>query len=109
MRQTVPPERSALSAYRWEGEDLLLEVRVQPRAARDELVAAQPRPRLRVRAPALEDRANQAAIMVLAAAFGVARGRVALERGERGRCKLFRISAPARLPADLGIPAASAR
>jgi hypothetical protein len=88
----------------WDGADLLLELRVQARAARDELVAAQPRPRLRLRAPAVEGRANEAAIAWLADAFGVARSQVALLRGHRSRDKLFRIHAPARLPAALRDP-----
>jgi uncharacterized protein len=95
-----------MSRHRWEGGDLLLDLRVQPRAARDELVAGASGPRLRVRAPAVDDRANVAAIAWLAQAFGVARSQVALERGQRSREKRFRIRAPARLPAELGIEAA---
>jgi uncharacterized protein (TIGR00251 family) len=93
---------------RWDGADLLLELRVQPRAAQDELVDAQPRPRLRVRAPAVDDRANLAAIEWLAEAFGVAKAQVAIVRGQRGRDKLFRIHAPARVPVGLGIAPAPA-
>lgn len=93
--------------YRWDGEDLLLELRVQPRAARDELVDAASHPRLRLRAPAVDDRANLAAIEWLAGAFGVSRARVAIVRGQRGRDKVFRIHAPACMPAELGIAHAS--
>ena len=88
----------------WDGPDLLIELRVQPRAARDELVPAQPRPRLRLRAPAVDGRANDAAIAWLAEACGVARSHVALVRGHRSRDKLFRIRAPVRLPAALAGP-----
>ena len=98
--------------HRWEAGDLLLEVRVQPRAAREELIASLPRPRLRVHAPAIDDRANRAAIEWLARTFGVARSNVELVRGRRGRDKQFRIRAPAQLPADLCIarePAEPAR
>jgi uncharacterized protein (TIGR00251 family) len=83
---------------RWEGRDLLLELRIQPRASRDELVPAEPRPRLRLRAPAIDGRANEAAIAWLASTFGVPRSHVVLERGARSRDKLFRIRAPALMP-----------
>ena len=89
--------------HRWDAGDLLLELRVQPRAARDELVATLPRPRLRVQAPATDDRANRAAIEWLARAFGVAKTSVELVRGRRGRDKQFRIRTPAHVPAELGI------
>ena len=89
--------------HRWSGCDLHLELRIQPRAARDELVASLPRPRLRVQAPATDDRANRAAIEWLARTFGVAKSSVELVRGRRGRDKQFRIRAPAHIPPELGI------
>lgn len=90
--------------HRWEAGDLIVELRLQPRAARDELVAdAAARPRLRVQAPAIEDRANRAAIEWLARTFGVAKSSVELVRGRRGRDKQFRIRAPAHVPPELGI------
>jgi uncharacterized protein YggU (UPF0235/DUF167 family) len=67
---------------------------VQPRAAQDELIDAQPRPRLRGSRTAVDDRANLAAIEWLAEAFGVAKAQVEIVRGQRGRDKLFRIHAP---------------
>ena len=91
--------------HRWDGSDLLLELRVQPRAARDELVSGPAGPRLRLRAPAVDDRANLAAVAWLAEAFGVSKSQVALERGQRSRDKRFRIRTPARLPPELGIAA----
>jgi uncharacterized protein (TIGR00251 family) len=76
--------------HRRDSGDLLLELRIQPRAAREELITAVPRPRLRVRAPATDDRANRAAMEWLARAFGVANSNVELVRGRRGRDEQFR-------------------
>ncbi len=47
--------------------------------------------KIRVAAPALEDRANVALIAFIAAQLGVARGSVRLASGERSRAKRFEI------------------
>ncbi|MEQ8661704.1 MAG: DUF167 family protein [Gammaproteobacteria bacterium] len=86
--------------YRWETGDLVLTVRAKPNARRaaveglhDDAV------RIAIQAPPRAARANGALLEFLAADFGVARGKVSLERGERGRDKRLRIRAPGRLPA----------
>ena len=69
-----------------------LQVRVIPNARKtefagrreDELV-------LRLRAPALEGKANKAALEFLAEQFGVARSRVLLVAGEKSRHKVFEL------------------
>lgn len=99
-------DRSAVSDswYRWHGQDLILSVRVQPNAKRDEIVGAcDERLRLRVRAPALEGRANAELCRFLAKAFGVATGSVVLLAGARSREKRVRIKAPRLFPAQLPI------
>ncbi len=91
-----PPE---LACGRWEGEALLLPVRVQPRSRR---VALGPlvgdRLRLALTAPPVDGKANAQAREVLADIFGVSASRVTLLRGETGRDKLFRIDRPRTLP-----------
>lgn len=47
-----------------------------------------------VHARAIEGRANAELVEVLAAALSVPRSSIVLERGERGRAKLFRIKCP---------------
>jgi len=42
-------------------------------------------------APAVEGKANAAVVLALAEAFGVARSKVAIVRGETARCKTVRI------------------
>jgi uncharacterized protein (TIGR00251 family) len=66
---------------------------VQPRAARDEIVAWQGDAlRMRVSAPPVEGEANAAVAKVLARALGVAPSTVAVVRGERARDKVVRVA-----------------
>jgi uncharacterized protein (TIGR00251 family) len=94
-----------LTWYRWDGKDLLLDLRVQPRASRDAF--GEPlgnRLKLRLTAPPVEGKANAHLTRFLAAAFGVAKSRVRLESGASSRNKRVRIQAPERLPLDLQPP-----
>ena len=85
--------------YCWEGTDLILRVRVQPRASRDQWVGLQDdRFRVRVTAPPVDGQANIHLRELLATLFGVARSQVTLLAGETSRDKRLRIAAPKRLP-----------
>jgi len=83
--------------------DWLLSCRVQPRARAnafaevraDEVV-------IRLTAPPVEGKANDALRRFVADAFGVPLGRVTIEVGERGRHKRLRISGDAQVPEALG-------
>jgi hypothetical protein len=92
-------------AGRWEGQDLVLPVQVQPRAGRDGFAGLH-RGAIKVRltAPPLEGRANAALLAFLAEAFGVPRRQVTLLQGETARTKRVRIAAPTRLPEGLPLP-----
>ncbi len=73
-------------------EGTLLEVRVQPRARRDEVVGWQGNTlRVRVTAPPTDGQANQAVIELLADVLGLARSSITLVSGAAGRDKLFRV------------------
>jgi len=86
--------------YRWEGDALTLNVRVQPRASRDEIVGPLGDSlKVRITTPPVDGKANTHLIKYLAKTFGVPRTRVTLLGGERGRDKRLRIDAPSRLPA----------
>lgn len=98
--------------YRWEGERLLLSVRVQPRASRDEIVGPHGDDALKVRitAPPVDGKANAHLIRFLAKAFRVPRSRVTLVGGDSSRSKHLSIDSPTTLPTGSGItPAASGR
>lgn len=90
------------SWHRWDGADLLLDVRVQPRAARDAFALEADRLRVRTTAPPVENAANEHLRRWLAQEFGVAPSRVSLVRGVASREKTFRIAAPTRVPDALG-------
>jgi hypothetical protein len=86
------------------GDKQLLQVRVQPKARRNEIVE-QPDGSFRVRVTAAPagGEANRAVIGLLAKAFGVAPSRVALVHGATSRDKLFRIQRrPLTLPSPQG-------
>jgi len=90
--------------YRWDGNDLILEVRVQPRASRDEIVGPHGEQlKVRITAPPVDGKANAHLARYLAKAFGVAPSAVALIGGETGRDKRLRIQAPCELPAVTAI------
>jgi uncharacterized protein (TIGR00251 family) len=85
--------------YRWEGKDLLLSLRVQPRASKDEFVGSHGDSyKVRITAPPVEGKANTHLIKFLAKAFGVGRSQVTLETGEGARNKGIRILAPRKFP-----------
>jgi uncharacterized protein (TIGR00251 family) len=87
------------SCCRWQGQRLLLEVKVQPRASRDELAGIQNgRLKVRLTAPPADGKANAALIGMFAQEFGVARSAVQIIKGLSGRTKTVSINAPGKLP-----------
>lgn len=83
---------------RWHGADLLLSVRVVPRASADAIVPESDCLKVRLTAPPVEGQANAHLCKVLAKAFDVPKSRVSVERGATSRVKQVRITAPARVP-----------
>jgi uncharacterized protein (TIGR00251 family) len=87
---------------RRDGADLLLDVRVQPRASRTEFAGRLgDRLRVRLNAPPVDGRANAALVEFVAEACGLPRARVTLERGLTGRDKCLRLQGVATIPAAL--------
>ena len=87
---------------RWDGADLLLKIRVVPRARETAIGGVrQGRLLVRLQAPPVEGKANAALERAFARWCGVARGAVTIESGQRGRDKCVRIAAPGTLPAHL--------
>ncbi len=92
--------------FRWDGTDLILQVRVQPRAARDGFAGVhEDRLKIRLTAPPVEGRANERLRRYLATRFRVAFSDVTLLGGERGRLKRVRIRGARELPPELGLEA----
>ena len=85
--------------YRWEGERLLLALRVQPRASCDQWVGAGDGCcKVRITASPVDGKANAHLIRFLAKSFGVNSTRVELLGGAHSRTKRFAIDRPGRFP-----------
>lgn len=90
---------AAQEFYQWDGDALLLRVKAQPRASRDEVVGVHGDCwRIRITAPPVDGAANAHLIKFLARLFQVSPGQVTQLSGESGRIKRFCIQAPAVLP-----------
>lgn len=91
--------RPGADPVRHHGDTLILEVRLQPRASEDAVVGFEGgRLRIRVTAAPVEDAANRRMLAMLAKEFGVAKSRVRLLSGSRGREKRIAIEGPRRRP-----------
>lgn len=89
----------------WEGNDLILHLKIQPRASRDEFAEVLgDQLKLRITAPPVDGKANAHLVKFLSKAFKVPKSEVEILSGETGRDKRLRIHAPRQLP-DI-IPAA---
>ncbi len=85
--------------FHWDGDTLVLNVKVQPRASRDELgEVLDDRLKIRITAPPVEGKANAHLLKYLATLFKVPRSRIHILSGERGRDKRLAIHAPTHLP-----------
>ena len=86
-------------AWRFDGDDLLLSLKIQPRASKTAWAGPLGNViKLRLAAVPVAGKANAALLAWLAEEFGVAAHRISLEQGSTGRLKLVRIRAPARFP-----------
>jgi len=85
--------------FQWLGDDLVLNVRVQPRAAGDgfaETLGDQIK--LRITAAPVDGKANKHLIAFIAKTFKVAKANVSIISGVSGRNKRIKIHRPAHLP-----------
>jgi uncharacterized protein len=82
---------------RADGEALLLDVLVQPRASRARIGPVhQGRLKVAVTAPPVEGEANRAVAALIARRLGLARGQVEVVRGESSRRKTLRVAGASR-------------
>jgi uncharacterized protein (TIGR00251 family) len=87
---------------RRDGPDLLVDVRVQPRASRTEFAGLHgERLRVRLAAPPVDGRANEALTDFVASACGLHRARVTLDAGPASRDKRLRLHGLATVPTAL--------
>lgn len=80
-------------------EDIILDVRIQPRASKDEIVGFHGnRLKIRITAPPVDGKANQHLIAYLASVFKVPRRDIVLLAGETGREKRIKVISPSVMP-----------
>lgn len=85
--------------FKWQDNDLILSVRVQPRAANDAFAEYNNEYiKIRITAPPIDGKANQHLITFLSKAFKVAKSNIKLLSGETGRNKRLLIKQPKILP-----------
>ena len=93
--------------YRWQDNTLLLFCHIQPGASRDEFAGLPgERLKIRLRAAAVDGKANAALCAFLAKRFKVKKADIELSSGAQSRQKTLRIQTPGILPAELSISAA---
>jgi uncharacterized protein (TIGR00251 family) len=97
------------AARRWQGDVLILELRVQPRAGRDGFAGeCDGRLKIRLAAAPVDGAANQRLIAFLASEFKVAKSSVAIVKGQTSRSRTVAIQSPAQWPEACPRPPASA-
>lgn len=88
-----------MNGCRRDGDDLILTLRIQPKASRDEVCGLHGEAiKIRITAPPVEGKANAHLIKLLAKHFKVPKGQVTLISGENGRDKVVRIHSPKTFP-----------
>jgi uncharacterized protein (TIGR00251 family) len=93
--------------YSWHDTALILNVRVQPRASRDQIAGVLgERLKIRLSAPPVDGKANQALLRFLAQLCAVPVAQVTLLGAQTGRNKRVRIENPRRLPRGVDRPKA---
>jgi len=99
------PRPAPTDWYRWDGNDLILAVHLQPGARRDEIAGLHgDRLKIRITAPPVDGKANAHLRRYLADRFGVAATAVELLAGATGRDKRIRIRSPRRLLPGISAP-----
>jgi len=84
--------------FRWQGEDLILELKVIPKSTIDRLEFDADQLKLKIRAMPIDGKANQYLKKYLGNLFSVPQTRVMVEKGQNKTHKSVRIIQPGYLP-----------
>jgi uncharacterized protein (TIGR00251 family) len=89
-----------VSWYQWDDNDLLLRLRVQPKASRDAFIGpyGEDEYKVAITAPPVDGKANSHLMSFLAKQFDLPRANITLEAGETSRSKRLRLKSPRKLP-----------
>ena len=91
-------------AVRQEGDELWLDLFIQPKASRDQIQGVHgDELKVAITAPPVDGQANSHLIKYLAKQFKVAKGQIQIVRGELGRHKTVTIHAPKQLPEEIAL------
>lgn len=92
-----------MSWYRWDGNDLILNLRIQPKASRDAFVGpyGEDEYKVAITAPPVDGKANSHLLKFIAKRFGLAASQVDLVSGKSSRSKRLRLKSPRNLPIEL--------
>lgn len=92
-------------ACHWQAGDLTLQIRLQPRASKDEIIGWHGDAlKIRITAPPVDGKANKHLLAFLAKQFKVPSAQVTLVSGLTGRDKRVCIQAPRHIPAPIPGP-----
>lgn len=90
--------------FRWQKNILILEIHLQPKASKDAIIGLHGnRLKISIKAPPVDDKANQYLIKFLAKEFGVSRKQVTIIHGTHSRDKTVRIETPKQFPQSTGV------
>jgi len=93
------------SWYRWQGDHLILNIRVQPGASRNEIAGpVGDYLKIRLTSPPVDGKANKHLLAFLAKLCGVGKTRVELLSGAGARNKRVAIARPGKLPEGVSAP-----
>ena len=93
-----------MAAVRQAGDELWLDLFIQPKASRDQIQGVHgDELKVAITAPPVDGQANSHLIKYLAKQFKVAKGQVQIVRGELGRHKTVTIHAPKQLPQEIAL------
>lgn len=92
------------NVFDWDGENLILRIYAQPRAAKTEITGVFGNAlKIKVNSPPVDGKANTQLVQFVAKLFKVPKSRVELISGEKSREKRFRIHQPEVLPENLDV------
>lgn len=90
---------SGEKVYEWVGDDLLLQISVQPRSSSNSISGIHNnRLRIKLTAAPVDGKANQALIKFLSKLFSVPIRQISIEKGETAKTKRVRICSPKNIP-----------
>lgn len=88
--------------FTWQGEDLILNCRLHPKAAKDAFTnLSDGQLKIRITAPPVDGKANRHLVKYLAKQFKVPQDRVTIMSGENSRQERIKIARPQAIPEAL--------